>query len=125
MATGRVWVRCAVTNSDAVNSLKERIAAKCQPLTSPGARSGMVTVLSTRPGELEALVEVAQRDVDAAQDERQHQDHMAGDDDREPAARAELGGKDEETEPDREVGNDERREQDALDPPLQRKLVTV
>jgi hypothetical protein len=33
---------------------------------------------------------------------------MAGDDDREPAARADLGGKDEETEPDREVGNDER-----------------
>ena len=55
MATGSVCVSCVVTKSDAVNSLKDMMAANSQPPNSPGASSGIVTVNSTRKGDAPRL----------------------------------------------------------------------
>ena len=95
MATGSVCVRCAVTNSEAVNSLNDRMAANSQPLTRPGSSSGRrhgrqhAARRRAEAGgrELEPLVEIAQRDVDAAQHEGQHQHDVADDHHRKAARR--------------------------------------
>src|ERR671912_1522490 len=50
---------------------------------------------------------------------------MAGHDDRKAAGRTELGGQDEEAQPDREMRYYQRGKEDALDRPLQRERVPV
>ena len=104
-------MRCAVTNSEAVNSLNDRIAASSQPLTRPGSEQRQGDG-GQHPGrrraeacgsELEPLIEIAQRDVDAAQHERQDQHDVAGDDDGKAARPANLRGKDQKAQPDGEM----------------------
>ena len=55
-------------------------------------------------GKLQAGIEIAQRDVDAAQHERQHQHDMAGDDRPQSRAPSDLGDEDQEAEPDVKCG---------------------
>ena len=94
-------MRCAVTNSEAVNSLNDRIAASSQPPTK-ARREERQGDSSEDPGrrcaeacgsELEPLIKIAQRDADAAQHERQDQHDVASDDDGKAACPANLGGK--------------------------------
>ena len=78
-----------------------------------------------RRGELQARIEIAQRDVDAAQHEWQHQHDMADDDHRIAARQAELRREDQKAETDREMRNHEWREQDHLQRRLEAELVAV
>ena len=56
--------------------------------------------------ELEPSIEIAQRDVDAAQDKRQDQHDVASDDDGKAACPADLGGKNQKTQANGEMGHD-------------------
>ena len=56
--------------------------------------------------EFKPLIKIAQRDVDAAQDERQDQHDVASDDDGKAACPANLGGKNQKTQPNGEMGHD-------------------
>ena len=75
--------------------------------------------------KLEPLIEIAQRDVDAAQDERQDQHDVASDDDGKAACPANLGGKNQKTQPDGEMGHDQRGQQNGLDRALEGERVAI